>query len=213
MSLLAPFWSLTAWLSKRGKENVMTTTPFAICVGHSRKVNSRPEGGAVSVGNVSEWTYNVELAKMIADHLTDAGIPSVIVQEYEGNGYSAAQRWLAARLRALGAIGAIEVHFNSSDGESANGQEMLYWHSSTKGRALADSLGVELSLAVPELRNRGLKPKTRSDRGAEFLSGTHCPAVIVETGFGSSPHDWGVMVAKKREIAEALAEGIKDWMP
>ena len=188
------------------------TPKIAICVGHSRLVNGHPEGGAVSVGNVSEWTYNRDLSNLIAASLDDLGIDSVIITEYAGHGYGAAQRWLAGALRTIGATAAIELHFNSSDDPAANGHEWLHWHSSAGGKRLAEALNRSMTADIPDLRARGLKPKSPGDRGAEFLRGTHCPAVIVETGFGSSPHDWNILVQQKPAIAHSIAVGIADFL-
>ena len=185
---------------------------IAICVGHSRIVNGHPEGGAVSVGGVSEWNYNRDLANLIMASLDDLSVDSVIVSEYAGEGYGAAQRWLAGALRTMGATAAIELHFNSAEDPAANGHEWLHWHSSTGGKRLAEALNREMTAGVPDLRARGLKPKAPGDRGAEFLRGTHCPAVIIETGFGSSPHDWKILVQQKPAIAHAISGGIADFL-
>ena len=188
------------------------TPKIAICVGHSRLVNGHPEGGAVSVGNVSEWAYNFDLANLIAASLDDFGIDCVILAEYAGQGYGAAQRWLAGALRTIGATAAIELHFNSAEDPAANGHEWLHWHSSAGGKRLAESLDRNMTADIPGLRARGMKPKVPGDRGAEFLRGTHCPAVIVETGFGSSPHDWKILVQQKPAIAHSIAVGITDFL-
>ena len=188
------------------------TPKIAICVGHSRLVNGRAEGGAVSIGNVSEWAYNFDLANLIAASLDDLGIDSVIVAEYAGQGYGAAQRWLAGCLRTMQATAAIELHFNSADDPAANGHEWLHWHSSAGGKRLAEALNRNMTADIPGIRARGLKPKAPGDRGAEFLRGTHCPAVIVETGFGSSPHDWKILTQQKPAIAHSIAGGIADFL-
>ena len=125
---------------------------IGICVGQSRLVNGRVEGGAVSVGGQNEWTYNVHLAELIARHLRDNGLESIVVSQYEGMSYGSAQTWLAAFLRAKGVTAAIELHFNSSDDPKANGHEMLYWHSSKKGFALANAIENNFLLQVPELK-------------------------------------------------------------
>jgi len=190
----------------------MNTTLVALCVGHSRKINGHPEGGAVSVGGVSEWTYNRELAGMIRDILAESRVSSRIYSDYEGGWYGTAQRWLAAVLRLDNVTLAIELHFNASDSPAATGHEWLYWGTSKAGKRLADSLAAEMCLAVPQLKSRGIKPKTASDRGAEFLKGTHCPAVIIESFFGSNVGDWEIGVERKAAIARAIASGILEFL-
>lgn len=186
-------------------------TLVALCVGHSRKIGNRIEGGAVSVGNQNEHAYNVELANMISAHLGANGVPCHIIAEYEGAGYGSAQRWLASELRDLGATLAIELHFNSASPE-AKGHEWLYYHSSANGQKLARRLNEEMCYGVPEIKSRDAKPRFAGDRGTEFLRGTHCPAVIAEPFFGSNADDWKFAVAKKPQIARAIASGILEYL-
>lgn len=165
---------------------------IALCIGHSRRVGAFRDGGAVSCAPATqEWEYNLELARLIAARLHDAhGITAEIVSEYEGAGYSAAMRWLAARLRSLDVTLAVELHFNSADSPAARGHEWLYWHASRQGKELAALLSVSLSLAKTGIPARGAKAVEPGDRGGEFLRLTHCPAVICEPFFGSNPADW-----------------------
>ena len=186
---------------------------IAICVGHSRPVNGRPEGGAVSIGQITEWEYNSTLARLIAADLERYRIKSVIVDHYKGGGgYGTAMRWLAAHLEDLGVDAAIELHFNSGPA-AARGHEWLHWHSSGTGKALADNLDTEMRLQLPPsiLPARGLKPRG-TGRGAEFLRLTHCPAVIAEPFFGSNHQDWNLATHYQGKIALGIANGIDAWL-
>jgi len=186
---------------------------IAICIGHSRRVGERREGGAVSIGQVSEWEYNATLAPLIAADLTRYRIQSVIVDHYEGSGYGAAMRWLAGHLAGLGVEAAVELHFNAGP-QTARGHEWLHWHSSQNGRALADAIDYQMRLQMPPsiLPARGLKPKTPADRGAEFLRATHCPAVICEPFFGTNAEDWSLATRYQGKVALAIANGIDEWL-
>lgn len=185
----------------------------AICVGHSRLVNGHPEGGAVAIDETtSELSYNTALAAMICLELDTLGMASTGIYRYPGNGYGAAQRWLAGELKALGATLAIELHFNSSDSPASNGHEMLYWHASVKGKALAAAIDAQFDSLLPAFRHRPLVAITAQDRGAQFLRGTHCPAVIVESFFGSNAGDWREGMARRATIARAIACGIRDYL-
>jgi N-acetylmuramoyl-L-alanine amidase len=186
---------------------------IALCVGHSRVSNGRVEGGAVTHdGAINEWAWNVGLAELIAKNLHAAGVKTVIISRYEGQGYTSSQRWLAGHLKAIGATAAIELHFNAADSPTAHGHEWLYWSTSTRGKPLAQSLASEMSLSVPDIKSRGAKPRFSGDRGAEFLKLTHCPAVIAEPFFGSSESDWKTAQAKRAQIALAIANGVLEWL-
>ncbi len=185
---------------------------LALCVGHSRKINGRTEGGAVSVAGVNEWAYNSELARLILDHLSEMGIEAFIVSEYQGNGYTAAQKWLASYIKSRGATVAVEAHFNSSDNPSATGHETLFWASSVKGRQLAKDVDSAMLEMFPDFKQRGIKPKGSGDRGAEFLKLTSCPSIILEPFFGSNPEDWAEIAVKgKQNLALAIATGLKHY--
>ena len=184
----------------------------AICIGHSRSVKGRIEGGAVSIGGESEWSYNRQLGEMIVDELGKKQIDTVEIAKYNGPSYGSAQRWLAQTLKDYGATIAIELHFNSSDDPKSNGHEWLYWDTSKNGRELATSINANMCLIVNDIKSRGVKPRFTGDRGAEFLRGTHCPSVICEVGFGSNQHDWDIMVEKKPAIARAIAQGIMEYL-
>lgn len=182
----------------------------ALCVGHSRLIGQRREGGAVSISGASEWSYNSDLARLIAAELHDThGILPVIIDLYEGHGYSSAQRWLAAHILSLGSIRlAVELHFNSADTPAASGHEWLFWHKSTRGAEAAMHLHLAVALAFPQLKERGVKCRDSGHRGSEFLRLTPCPAVIAEPFFGSSSADWKLATTHKSKLARAIAAGI-----
>ena len=186
---------------------------IALCVGHSRQVNDKPEGGAVTHdGSINEWTWNSTMARHIAGHLLLRRVQSVIVDRYEGRGYATSMQWLAEHLKDRSVTAALELHFNRVPPSAAHGHEWLYWHSSKAGRRLAENLEQEMCFGVPQIKTRGIKPKYSSDRGALFLRGTHCPAVICEPFFGSNPGDWQTAKDKKTNIARAIAEGILEYL-
>lgn len=197
----------------------MSKPLVALCVGHSRKVtrngHSRIEGGAVSIGGESEWSYNRRLAEMIEDELSRYQIDTVTISEYDGNGYNASQRWLAGRLRSFGATIALELHFNAAS-PAANGHEFLHHPRSSKGKMLARDLSNDLCLGVPELRSRGIKQRFSGsgseNRGWQFLYYPPMPSVIVENFFGSNASDWEVATSKMCKIARANAEGIASFL-
>lgn len=183
----------------------------AICVGHSRKINGRTEGGAIAVDGTQEWAYNNELAGMIWRELRYADINCFVVDEYHGTGYTDAMKWLASHLDGRGAKLAIELHFNASSG-GARGHEWLHWGSSLKSQTFAEALHDSFKASFPAMKDRGVKAKSSSDRGAEFLRLTKCPAVIAEPFFGDNTEDWQTATQSKEEIAKAIARGIIHYL-
>lgn len=190
----------------------MSDPLVGLCIGHSRQVNGRTEGGAESITGTQEHAYNSALAIDIKRELSDLGVQSFIVSKYQGNGYTAAQRWLASELKSRGATIALELHFNSSDNDDATGHEWLYWKTSAKGENLAACLNIAHFEMFPELKMRGIKALGNSDRGAEFLKLTSMPAVICEPFFGSNLSDWNHADSAQALIAQAIAVGITAYL-
>lgn len=180
---------------------------IAICVGHSRKISGRYDGGAYSVPlKVNERDFNLKVASELSGKLAAHGIRSKIIDQYGGNGYGSAMADVARQVKDARASLAIELHFNSASPE-ANGHEWLYWHSSEIGQKIASKFDAEFSKAFPSIKKRGLKPITKKDRGGKFLELTHCPAVILEPFFGSSVQDCAKINIEG--IAEAYAKAIQ----
>jgi len=162
---------------------------IAICIGHSRRINGRFDGGAYSDAlKINEREFNLKVASELSAKLASRGIRNKIIDQYGGNGYGSAMADVARQVKDIRASLAIELHFNSASPD-ANGHEWLYWHSSTIGERVAGKFDAEFSKEFPTIKRRGLKAITKKDRGGKFLELTHCPAIILEPFFGSSVAD------------------------
>ncbi len=105
----------------------------------------------------------------------------------------------------------LEVHFNSGAGdESGNervtGSEMLI-HTKEKGDSVERAMLKHLELLG--LKNRGVK--RRSDlRNMNILKGVGIPYALAEICFIDDKDDMELYQRKKEEVANALAEGLKE---
>jgi N-acetylmuramoyl-L-alanine amidase len=182
---------------------------IALCMGHARPVDE----GNVGAGGVSEEDYNLPLIEALCGELARRGINSMVISEYPPPGYEDAMVWLAHHLRKLGVTAAIEFHFNAAN-KRASGHEVLHWYKSERGVTLAKSLCDALTRTFPEHPNRGLKARTHLDRGALFMSLTHCPACIVEPFFGDTRREWDLFSSEEgmARLITAYADGIEDWL-
>ena len=178
---------------------------IAICVGHSRP----GDRGAVSVADVSEHAYNARIAELLAVALDNRRVACQVINRYEGKSYGSAMTWLAAKVREIKADLAVELHFNASDTRAATGHEWLYLSGSPGGRETARCLDRSMRLRFPQHHARGCKALGPSDRGAQFLLKTHCPAIIAEPFFGTNADDWAMVAENQDVLALALAEGIE----
>lgn len=196
-------------------ETMNNPPDVALCVGHSRLIKGRPEGGAVSVGGVAEWTCNCGLALQVQQILKEKRISSVVISLYQGAGYDSAQRWLAGHLRDLRVKCAGELHFNSA-GPTARGHEHLHHPNSKGGKELATCLSQEQTVMLPGIPRRGVKERFKGtgseNRGWQFLYYPPMPSVIIEPGFGSNAEDWEIMSKNQFRLAEAIAEGFAAYL-
>lgn len=178
---------------------------IALCLGHGRSGDE----GVESVDKTSEEEFNYPLLERVASELRRLGYDVVVVSYYERNGYTAAMTWLAKHLMKSGATAAIEFHFNASNGK-ARGHEFLHWEESRKGIALASCLLSAFDAAFPEHPSRGLKKLSAKDRGALFVSLTHCPAAIAEPFFGDCQEEWHLFSSEEGidRLVSAYVRGI-----
>ena len=162
---------------------------IALAIGHSRKIHGRYDGGAYSPHlETSERDFNLQVAAAVAKILHTEGIESRIISDYAGDGYTAAMRDAARQIKAIGAVLAVELHFNAS-APTANGHEWLHWHYSTTGKRLAQTFHDQFAKDFPGIKSRGLKALDNGSRGAEFVKLTHCPAALLEPFFGTNGRD------------------------
>lgn len=182
---------------------------IALCLGHGRPVDE----GNVGAGGVSEEDYNLPLIQALCGELHRRGIRAICIEHYPPAGYEDAMIWLANHLKKVGVTAAIEFHFNAAN-KTASGHEVAHWERSVRGVTLARSINNALTLHHPGHPNRGLKPKSHKDRGALFLSLTHCPACIAEPFFGDNPQEWLAFSSDEgvARLITAYADGIQEWV-
>lgn len=176
---------------------------LGVFVGHSREGDE----GAQSVGGITEWQYNAVVADMMVDKLE--GVLDFVQEfnDYPASSYGAAMDWVREACLEHQLTHAIELHFNAAT-PSANGHEFLYWHTSKEGLDMAQAFRMAMLEDWPHARDRGVKSKDGTDRGAGFLSKTPCPAVILEPFFGSNSEDWQRFGGNHLALATTYAKAV-----
>lgn len=99
----------------------------------------------------------------------------------------------------------ISIHCNSATSNSANGVEVLYYPTSTKGKNCAQQVQNELVKAT-KLKDRGIK--ARND--LHVLKRTKTVAILVELAFLSNPAEEKLLIENPEIFANAIFEGIKN---
>ena len=167
-----------------------------IAGGHSRRGD---QGAWTMEGGVSEHAYNSKIAKELCELLEDSGLVTpVVIDSYGGKTYTQAIKWLSEKVNSFQNVAlCVELHFNASGNPKAKGHEFLFWHSSKKGKEVAECFSKNMSEFFPSLVSRGAKPIKSGQRGSMFLRKLSPVCLIAEPFFGSSAIDWGTFRTKK----------------
>jgi N-acetylmuramoyl-L-alanine amidase len=178
----------------------MPDTPIcALVIGHHEEAP-----GATSVDGTTEYDYNTDLSARIARRVDPSECKMVRVRRVEPYVMPYEQ------VNGIGCDFAVSLHFNSFDDRSAEGCEVLHWHSSEEGERFAQILKSHIRSAL-RVKDRGLKPIYDGDRGAPILQYTTMPVVLAEPGFGSNHCDWRQMDRHRDYLAGAYANAIMQY--
>lgn len=104
----------------------------------------------------------------------------------------------------------LSFHCNAVDNFRVSGTETLYYKGSKKGKRLAEVINSAIVNAL-NLRDRGIKPKSKGDRGAYLLQKTIAPCVILESFFISNDNDLKIATMSMDRLANELIKGIKKY--
>lgn len=148
---------------------------------------------------ISEWHYNATLARMVASQLDNA---QIIMRDRPND-----WRGLPSKVNAASADFAVSMHLNAYKGD-AKGSEVLYWHTSRQGKALADLLQPTFT-GMLGTKDRGTRPREKYDRGWRLLRETDMPIVIAEPFFVDD--QLTEMQPKTAELAAAYVSAIDEY--
>lgn len=157
----------------------------ALVVGHTSGEGLCKDMGAVDVGGMTEYEFwesyvlNADVIDKLNAHF--------FLHDENDNSYTSRQTKMAERTKDFDLV--LELHFNASDSEQANGSEALYYFNNVKTKLLATKF-TELMTARMQYTNRGAKPiYSPNDRGHGFLSKMKGDALVLEPFFGTNADD------------------------
>lgn len=157
--------------------------------------------GTGAVGFINESQENRVLGKYITQYLKDMDHE---VDYYEVNNSSDYINEQVKKANEKNYDIVVQIHFNASNNESANGVEVLY--RSSKGKVYAQRVQNKLKTVF---KDRGIKHDVNDlKRNLGWLRLTKSPAILIETCFVSSKSDTDKYISDKKNIAKLIAEGI-----
>ncbi|WCO01707.1 N-acetylmuramoyl-L-alanine amidase [Psychroserpens ponticola] len=171
-----------------------------LVVGHRKS----QKGARMMINNIFEFDFNSEIAQAVKQQVTKANV-KIVFRDDNNQGYT----HLPAKINALQPKFIVSLHFNAAGHKSANGTEMLYYHSSKNGHSMALIMQRQV-LASLGLRNRYTKKVKATERGGHLLKYTAAPCIITEPFFGTNDLDELTAITKKRDLINAYVSGIDE---
>ena len=171
---------------------------IAIVVGHHEK----DQGAENKSFNLTEYKYNLEIAELIIADLSKDFETTLIFNKELSQ--------LPKAINETNAKVCINLHCNAFN-RIASGTETLYYHTSSKGKALATYVQNRVLDAL-DLRDRGVKSIESGDRGGYVLRKTTMPCIITEPAFIDNDVDCIILMDNKVQLAKAIADGIRDYL-
>ena len=103
--------------------------------------------------------------------------------------------------------GFISIHANATGNSQANGLETFHFPNSVEGKKLATSIQNKVLVENIFKTDRGVKTANFA-----VLRQTAMPAALVELGFVTNAQDARLLKTKTKEMAQAVANGIFDYL-
>ena len=170
-------------------------TKCALVIGHM----PNSPGAVNQTAGLTEFAFNDQLATDIISQVNGVEVERVYRDTYRG---------LPAKINALNADFIISMHCNAFN-KQASGSEVLYYHSSTRSKAVADILQKKFVTALG-IKDRGIKSKTSEDRGGYLLRYTNAPCVITEPFFIDNDDELNIVNQNRDALVQAYASSIID---
>jgi N-acetylmuramoyl-L-alanine amidase len=167
----------------------------ALVIGHKRA----SPGASNQTSGLTEFNYNEQLAIAI-----ESSVSNVTVQRI----YRRTYQTLPEDINEFNPDFIISLHCNAFNKE-VSGTEVLYYHKSSKGKAMAAVLQQKLVTAL-SLPNRGIKSRTVEDRGGYLLKQTFAPCIIAEPFFIDNDSDLASANNNREALVNAYATAISD---
>lgn len=158
----------------------------ALVIGHKKT-----SPGAINVkSNLTEFDFNDDLSIHIEKKVKKVNIQRIYRRTYQE---------LPDDINSLNPDFIVSLHCNAFDSKTS-GTEVLYYHTSTIGKKMAEILLKHL-VEYLKLPNRGIKARTAEDRGGYLLRYTKAPCTISEPFFIDNDSD----LARAQEDIDGLA--------
>ena len=171
---------------------------FALVVGHHEDSKGAENGGR----RINEWDFNKKLTSNIMDGYSG---PHEMFQVFRT--YPTVMPY--RNVNELNVDFAVSFHCNAFRPNRASGTEVLYYHTSEKGKKAAQ-LFQDWIVKALELPDRGILPRRYGDRGISILKNTRMPVILIEPFFIDNNGDLDRMESRYDIFIENLTRAFDD---
>ncbi len=174
---------------------------IALVVGH----RSRSQGAYGNAGH-SEWSFYNDLVEEVIHAAKGMNVELKIFHRKEnGHGYTQRMKHLHQEIDAWGGNISISCHFNASSHASANGHEVLHCASSHTSAKYARIMNDIFTRHLPN-RSRGIKKRTKKQRGGGFLCRGRSYCILIEPFFASNQSDYMLHTRGREDLINSFLE-------
>ncbi|MDY6782066.1 MAG: N-acetylmuramoyl-L-alanine amidase [Cyanobacteriota bacterium] len=179
-----------------------------ISAGHGGFEGGRTDPGAV-IGGTTEAQQMILLRDQIVPELRSRGYEVLSVPDTLSLRQTIA--WINARDRP-GDV-AIEIHADAFSDPTARGATAFYIAGNNARKKHAEMILLNLLRRLPQLPSRGAKPDTATGVGRlGFCREVAIPSLLLEVGFLSNPEDRSLLLNRRRDMAQGIADGLEAWV-
>lgn len=171
---------------------------FAIIIGHTIE---RP-GAASPFGIPPEYFFNSKVAMYLTD------VADIYYHDSYRGGYNSMINRTAAHVNQHDYKLILDLHYNSVGRKDVGGTEILHWHTNTFTSKVASDLSEEISKSFLT-KNRGAKPRKKSDLGGYLLYKMKDPIITLEPFFGSNKSDCLKFKGKEKQYSELIKDFLR----
>lgn len=177
------------------------------------------DGGAVSVTNLPESGYNLDIAMRLQSLIQLLGYETAMVRTEDisiyTKGETLAQKKLSdlkERVRIVretdGAI-LLSIHQNHFPDPALQGAQVFY--ADTEG---SEALAKQIQSLLVSTVNQGSKRQIKKSSGVYLMEHIDCPGVLIECGFLSNPQEEAKLrdPAYQKQLSAVIAAGVTQFL-
>lgn len=111
----------------------------------------------------------------------------------------------------------VSIHANANSNPKVSGRCVFYWHTSSKGKSLAQSIVKEIKAKGYSTHGNGLHASKRGEwTNLHITRVTKMPAVLIESGFMTNSSDFQLIFGSKQDqyiedMAQAYAKAVVEY--